>query len=344
LEDSFAQLERVRPAKWLGMFRVQFINEPGVDGGGLLREWFSLIIRDLFNPSFALFLKTLGGKSYQPNPSSGVNPQHLDYFEFAGRVFGLAIRNGCSLEAHLSRPFLKQLIGATVSLDDMRDIDEASYQSMNWILNNSVSKLPDEMRFTTDIRDLDVHKQIDLIENGNKTIVTDDNKEDFIRLIVEHRLRKETEHQAAAFCQGFHSLISIDDLQLFTADELDLVICGEGVIQVTDWAKHCEYQGSYQAGHPVIQMFFRVISKWGQDKLSKLLMFTTGSSKVPLGGFAAFKESGRPIIIGGGGGRDRLVTAHTCVNTLDLPAYETEEEMNAKLLCAIENCECFGFH
>ena len=90
-------------------------------------------------------------------------------------------------------------------------------------------------------------------------------------------------------------------------------------------------------------MFFNVISKWGHEDLAKLLLFITGSSQVPIGGFKMMKESRMPIIIAPGGEDPRLPQAHTCMNTLDLPKYKNEKVLEEKLLLSISECKSFEF-
>ena len=34
---------------------IHYVNEAGIDAGGLIREWFSLIFKDILNPDFGLF-------------------------------------------------------------------------------------------------------------------------------------------------------------------------------------------------------------------------------------------------------------------------------------------------
>jgi hypothetical protein len=343
LGDSFQQLHHLGSRTWLGVIHVSFANEPGIDGGGLLREWLSCLTMELFRPGHALFLPTLSKRSFQPNPCSAINPKHLAYFEFAGKVFAVAVVNSVHLSAHLSMPFLKRIIGKTLSLEDLADIDEMMFNGMKWILENSVADLPSELVFSASAAELGSGRQVELKENGASIAVTDANKQEYIELLVEHRLKREIEHQGNAFCQGFYELIPLDEIKAFDAAELDAVICGENIVDVSDWQKHCEFMGVFSANHPVIALFFEVLRSWSQENLSKLLAFTTGSPQVPLGGFAAFREAGRPIVINSGGGKDRLVTAHTCVNTLDLPLYESRSEMNEKLMYAIENCAGYGF-
>jgi hypothetical protein len=43
----------------------------------------------------------------QINANSGINPEHLQYFEFVGRVVGMALYHGKLLDAYFIRPFYK---------------------------------------------------------------------------------------------------------------------------------------------------------------------------------------------------------------------------------------------
>jgi E3 ubiquitin-protein ligase HUWE1 len=102
-EDSFHQL-RVRTAEELrGRLQVNFYGEEGVDAGGLSREWYVILAREIFNPNYALFTAAADGATFQPNPLSIINSNHLDYFKFVGRLIGKAICDGQLLDAHFTR-------------------------------------------------------------------------------------------------------------------------------------------------------------------------------------------------------------------------------------------------
>ena len=63
-----------------------FIGEEGQDAGGLLREWYLIMSREIFNPNYALFMISPGDRvTYTINPSSHCNSNHLSYFKFVGR-------------------------------------------------------------------------------------------------------------------------------------------------------------------------------------------------------------------------------------------------------------------
>ena len=77
-EDSFRELHRRSPDEMKSNLYISFEGEEGQDAGGLLREWYLIISRDIFNPNYALFTTTPGDKTtYMPNSSSHVNPDHL---------------------------------------------------------------------------------------------------------------------------------------------------------------------------------------------------------------------------------------------------------------------------
>jgi E3 ubiquitin-protein ligase HUWE1 len=88
-EDSFRELYRRSPEEWKNRFYIVFEDEEGQDAGGLLREWYMIISREIFNPMYALFTVSPGDRvTYMINPSSHCNPNHLCYFKFVGRVIG----------------------------------------------------------------------------------------------------------------------------------------------------------------------------------------------------------------------------------------------------------------
>lgn len=86
LEDSYNQL-RMRPTQDLkGRLTVHFQGEEGIDAGGLTREWYQLLSRVIFDKG-ALLFTTVGNEStFQPNPNSVYQTEHLSYFKFVGRV------------------------------------------------------------------------------------------------------------------------------------------------------------------------------------------------------------------------------------------------------------------
>ena len=334
LQDSFTALSMIDKATWQGEISVNFVGEPAVDMGGVRKEWMTLLVRALFNPEYAFFTA-----ERVPNPASGINPNHLKYFEFAGKIIAKAVHENINVDCHLPVFMYKEILGAKIGLSDFEG--DPTYQSLVWILNNDPEEL--DMRFVADREELGQHIEVPLIPNGDEVVVTNENKKEFVELFVRHRLVGQAEKQIESFVRGFNEIISRDKLKMFTPRELDLVICGIPSVDVRDMRQHCHYMYPLSAGHPVVQRFFAVIRHWGKEDLAKLLVFITGSSQVPVGGFRAFAQMGQPFTLAAGGDWNRLPAAHTCSNTLDLPAYRSEREMNEKLHFAISECNEFGF-
>ena len=120
------------------------------------------------------------------------------------------------------------------------------------------------------------------------------------------------------------------------------MICGVPEIDVEDFKLNCRFTGGLYKESKTVKMFFNVISKWDRESLAKLLMFITGSSQVPIGGFRSFSEMGMPITINcSGNDNSRLPVSHTCTNTLDLPNYTNEKELESKLSFSITECNTF---
>lgn len=341
LSHSYTRLHALSKDILLGRIKVSFIGEEGFDAGGPKREWYTLLVKDLFNPGYALFSPSANGRSYQPNPSSYVNPENLKFLNFAGKIIARALIDQINIDAHLTTSFCKHILQIPVSLRDLEDVDEELYNSLKWMLDNDVSDI--DLMFTADYDDVGLHKTVPLKHDGYNIPVTNENKEEYVALMVEHRLRNQISDQIEAFRSGFYSLIPVEQIQQFSPSELDLLICGIPEIDVEDFRLNCEFIRPYHAGHPVVKYFFESISQWEKKDLAQLLLFMTGSSQVPINGFKQFKDRGQPITIQPGGPRDRLPQAHTCVNTLDLPEYESREELNTRLNFAIQECNSFGF-
>ncbi|KAH0793163.1 E3 ubiquitin-protein ligase UPL1 [Histomonas meleagridis] len=341
LRDSFRALyNRNNKDKMLCNFKIFYSGENGIDAGGLRKDWFTSLVRELFNQNYALFISSSDGRSFQPNPNSSINEDHIDYLIFAGQMIARALIESICVDAHLSIPFLKQILVCDLSIGDLEDADPELYKSLSWMKDNPVDSL--EMDFTTDVDNFGQHTTVELIENGRNIKVTDENKKEFIKLKVEHKLKNQIKQQIDAFKEGFYSLIPHEEIRMFSPNELDLMICGIPKIDVEDLRVNCDFQPPYSINHPTIEMLFRVLHGWSNEQLASLLMFITGSSQVPIGGFKTLKESSHPIIITAVGDRSRLPQAHTCMNTLDLPMYKNEKELESKLLMAISECNTFG--
>lgn len=94
---------------------IVFEGEEGQDAGGLPREWYTIISREMFNPMYALFRTSPGDRvTYTIHPASHCNPNHLSYFKFVGRIVAKAVYDNRLLECYFTRSFYKHILGKSV--------------------------------------------------------------------------------------------------------------------------------------------------------------------------------------------------------------------------------------
>ena len=346
-EDSFRELHRRSPEEWKNRFYIVFEGEEGQDAGGLLREWYVIISKEIFNPMYALFKTSPGDKvTYMIYEQSQTNPNHLDYFKFVGRVIAKAIYDNKHLECYFTRSFYKHILAKSVKYTDMESEDYAFYKGLEFLITNKVEDLGYDLTFSTEIREFGVLEVRDLIPNGRNVQVTEENKMDYIRLVCQMKMTGAIRKQLSAFLEGFYNVIPRRLISIFNEQELELLVSGLPVIDVDDLKANTEYH-KYQSNSLQIIWFWRALRSFDQTDKAKFMQFVTGSSKVPLQGFAALEGMNgaqKFQIHRDDRSTDRLPSAHTCFNQLDLPAYETYDKLKTYLTKAIQECsEGFGF-
>ncbi|XP_061100584.1 E3 ubiquitin-protein ligase NEDD4-like isoform X2 [Conger conger] len=344
LEDSYRRILSVKRADFLkARLWIEFEGEKGLDYGGVAREWFFLISKEMFNPYYGLFeYSATDNYTLQINPNSGLcNEDHLSYFKFIGRVAGMAVYHGKLLDAFFIRPFYKMMLQKPITLQDMESVDSEYFNSLKWILENDPTDL--DLRFTIDEELFGQTHQHELKPGGPDIVVNDDNKKEYIHLVMQWRFVNRILKQMTSFKEGFYELIPQDLIKIFDENELELLMCGLGDVDVNDWRENTKYKNGYCANQPVIQWFWKTVLLMDAEKRIRLLQFVTGTSRVPMNGFAELYGSNGPQLftIEQWGTPDKLPRAHTCFNRLDLPPYESFEELREKLHIAIENAQGF---
>ncbi|KCV69621.1 hypothetical protein H696_04040 [Fonticula alba] len=342
LEDSFTAMQFLKPERVrLAPIQITFRGEPAVDAGGVTREWFNILTRQMFDPNYALFENVSGKKvTLQPNRLSHLaSANHLAYFRFVGRIIGRAIFDARVLDVHFTQSLYKHMLGRPISHQDMAAVDPSFHQSLVWILENSIDDVLD-LTFSHDTDDLGQTVAVDLVPGGSAIPVTDANKHDYVRLVAELRLSKAIESQIGAFLQGLHEIIPRHFLSIFSEQELESLIAGMPDIDVDDWRNNTLYT-NYSPASPQVQWFWRAVRSFSNEERAQLLQFVTGSSRIPLEGFSHLEGSNgrqRFSISKDFRSNNRLPAAHTCFNQLDLPEYDSYEQLRRNLLTAISEC------
>lgn len=323
---------------------VRFHGEEGM-GQGVVREWFDILSNEIINPDYALFTQSADGTTFQPNSNSSVNPDHLNYFRFAGQILGLALYHRQLVNIYFTRSFYKHILGIPVSYQDVSSIDPEYAKNLQWILDNDISDLGLELTFSVETDVFGAMEEVPLKPGGTTIQVTQDNKAEYVQLVTELRMTRAIQPQINAFLQGFHTFIPPSLIQLFDEYELELLLSGMPEIDVTDWLKNTEYTSGYDLQEPVIKWFWEAVQNFTQEERVLLLQFVTGSSRVPHGGFA--------FLMGGSGLQKftiaavpytlhLLPTSSTCINMLKLPEYPSLEVLRDRLLVAL-HCGSYGY-
>lgn len=185
-----------------GKLSIRFHGEEGVDAGGVTREWFQVLSRQMFNPDYALFIPVASDRTtFHPNKLSKVNEEHLMFFKFIGRIIGKALYEGRALDCHFSRAVYKRILGKTVSIKDMETLDLDYYKSLLWMLENDITEIITET-FSIETDDFGVTEVVDLVGNGRNIPVTEENKQEYVQLVVEYRLTGSVQAQLEQFLIG----------------------------------------------------------------------------------------------------------------------------------------------
>uniref|UniRef100_A0A674AF26 E3 ubiquitin-protein ligase HACE1 n=1 Tax=Salmo trutta TaxID=8032 RepID=A0A674AF26_SALTR len=323
---------------------VRFHGEEGM-GQGVVREWFDVLSNEIINADYGLFTQSADGTTFQPNSNSSVNPDHLNYFRFAGQILGLALYHRQLVNIYFTRSFYKHILGIPVNYQDVSSIDPEYAKNLQWILDNDISDLGLELTFSVETDVFGAMEEVPLKPGGTSIIVTQDNKAEYVQLVTELRMTRAIQPQINAFLHGFHTFIPPSLIQLFDEYELELLLSGMPEIDVQDWHRNTEYTSGYDLEEPVIQWFWKVVESLTQEERVLLLQFVTGSSRVPHGGFA--------FLMGGSGLQkftiasvpytsNLLPTSSTCINMMKLPEYPSQEVLRDRLLVAL-HCGSYGY-
>eukprot|EP01022_Parablepharisma_sp_SALTPOND_P015755 TRINITY_DN2254_c0_g1_i2.p1 TRINITY_DN2254_c0_g1~~TRINITY_DN2254_c0_g1_i2.p1 ORF type:complete len:3562 (+),score=437.62 TRINITY_DN2254_c0_g1_i2:2957-13642(+) len=309
--DSYNQMSNIPVDEIKGRLRVNFKDEQAADAGGVTREWYTTLSRAMFNPIIGLFKKSAHGNTYQPDPKSVIEPNHLNYFKFIGRIIGKALLDGQYLECYFTRALYKTLVGQPLTIQDMQDYDPELYKSLLWIRDNDVTDL--DCNFTYTIDYFGRLETKDLIEDGKNVKVTNENKQLFIVKMCKAMLQDVIRPQIEALQKGLYEIIPKSLVSIFDSREIELLISGLPDVDILDLKKNTDYHG-YNENSKVVQWLWELLETFSTKERAEFLQFVTGTSKVPLDGFKNLPGASgiqKFQIHKVYGDAERLPTAHT---------------------------------
>lgn len=338
--------------------KVTFENEIGIDAGGLMREWYSLVLKDLILPEVGVFELAPGChneytlKAYH----NGMPPGHVEKLLFAGKFIARAIADHQPLGVSFTHSVYRSILGEAVGLRDLKSDDRELFDSLQQMRSFDEAQMSG-LWLTFGITIFDDYTQkpvtVDLIPDGSNKDVTTTNREEYIDAVVQYRLKTRVSDQVEPFVRGFHSILTIEFMQSqqWSLEELHNAITGSLLVDVEDLISNLWYNGEpaptdgsvnpagYVRTHTQIQWLHDELRQYSQDQLRLFLKFVTGTDQVPAGGFKDLRNSlnnkAAISIHRRDYEKDRLPTSWTCYFSLYLPEYPDQAELAAKLSYAI---------
>ncbi|WMV53025.1 hypothetical protein MTR67_046410 [Solanum verrucosum] len=230
-----------------------------------------------------------------------VNPLHLEYFRFSGRMIALALAYDVQIGVVFDRVFFLQLAGNGVLLEDIRDTDPFLYRSCKEILQMD-AKIVDQdvlaLTFVCEVESLGVRREIELCRNGKDIVVDSKNRETYVHLLIQH-------HYVTSIAEQVASDISVED-----------------------WKAHTDYN-DYEESDLQISWFWKIVETMSVEQRKMLLFFWTSIKSLPFEGFGGLDS--RMSIHKTLEPDDYLPSSHTCFYQLCFPIYQSMTEMEDRL-------------
>lgn len=302
------------------------------------REFLQVLGREIFHPNSGYFRQVAPDVFYTTIEPHADNQSDLKIFRLAGKLIALSLIWKINIESNLAPFIFKLILGHKITMNDLKVVDPTFCKSMDYIAKNRISS---DMGLTFSVTEEYGGAPVthDLVPEGRNKAVKNSNKSRYLRRLFAWKTDLLIQKQISAIQMGLFRLIPKELLLPFSEVELELLVGGVSEIDVDEWQAHTKYQG-YAATDETIQYFWKVVRNFDHANLVKLLLFVTGSARLPIGGFKGLRglhgvtlftiQKQYPIK------RDALPVAQTCFNTLILPPYDSEEVLKGKLTLALE--------
>lgn len=362
--NAFETIGNLAVDRWRQPFFITFKDEAGLDAGGVSREFFRLLMDELFDVKYGLF-KYGTGYTYQLADDAeslvafdGDAEARDARYTFVGRLLGKALLEGHMISAHPTIPLLKHIACEPVGLADLQLLDYLYWRNLNELATMDSDLLASlELTFSVVTETFGQHVEQELIPGGKDVAVTSSNVKQLLELRLKQRVCDVHKNGLAAFLRGIYDVsifcllseagryierrtqvVPAEMLMLLSARELELVLCGVPEIRVDEWRASCQYGGEFKSekeAHRVVAYFWEILETWENEKKAQLLQWCTGTAALPVQGFEYLQ--GRDGVI-----RKFALTsvsldqaiyprAHTCFNRIDLPLYKTKRDLEEAL-------------
>ena len=342
IKESLMQINDINIFK---EWKINFIGETNYDAGGIMREWFTTIFKALEDKNLKLFIESETDTfSYIINPLLKRNSNNYKYFSLIGKLMAKALIDNITVNICFNKLIYKMILQEEIKFEELVFINKPLYNSIENMQNFEMADLG--IYYNIELKDFDnnIHS-FDIKTNGINIQV--ENIQDYIKSRIDF-MTTLYEPFIKRIRDSLFNIIPKEVIQSFTSDQLELIINGRPFIDLEEWKIFTEYREPYNINHEVIIWFWNILSQLTQVQLSNLLMFATGSSRVPLGGFEQL-ESNRGNIsrftiesIPYVPNHKNYIKAHTCFNRLDIPYFKNKKELKDAILYICNN-KILGF-
>ncbi|KAM4709462.1 putative E3 ubiquitin-protein ligase HERC3 isoform 2-T2 [Discoglossus pictus] len=317
--------------------KVIFDGEEAVDDGGVTKEFFLLLLKELLNPIYGMF--TIYQDSNLLWFSDICFVEH-NWFHLIGIMCGLAIYNFTVVDLHFPLALYKKLLKVPPSLEDLKELSPTEGRSLQQLLDYPGEDVEDTfcLNFTICRESYGLTELKPLVPGGDQITVTKENREEFVDAYVNYVFNESVQEWYEAFSSGFLKVCGGKVLELFQPSELRAMVVGSSNYNWQELEESAVYKGEYTASHPTVKMFWEIFHEFPLEKKKQFLLFLTGSDRIPIYGMSSLHI----IIQSISSSEGHLPVAHTCYNLLDLPKYSSKETLRNRLTRAIDHYEGFS--
>uniref|UniRef100_A0A8C1C6B5 HECT and RLD domain containing E3 ubiquitin protein ligase 3 n=1 Tax=Cyprinus carpio carpio TaxID=630221 RepID=A0A8C1C6B5_CYPCA len=310
--------------------KVIFDGEEAVDAGGVTKEFFLLLLKELMDPIYGMF--TQYSESNLLWFSDKCFVEH-NWFHLIGIICGLAIYNSTVVDLHFPLVLYKKLLKVLPTLDDLKELSPTEGRSLQQLLEYEGDV---EETFCLNFA-VSCH-----VKSGafhfNVSFLCLSLRKEFVQAYLQYVFSDAVQEQYSAFSSGFLKVCGGEILSLFQPSELMAMVVGNNNYNWEEMEKNASYKGEFSASHPTVKMFWEVFHEFPLEKKKQFLLFLTGSDRIPIHGMASL----RIVIQSTAAEEHYLPVAHTCYNMLDIPCYQTKETLRHRLTQAVEQYEGFS--
>uniref|UniRef100_A0A674NBB3 HECT and RLD domain containing E3 ubiquitin protein ligase 3 n=1 Tax=Takifugu rubripes TaxID=31033 RepID=A0A674NBB3_TAKRU len=315
---SYSDVDLKKPLK------VIFDGEEAVDAGGVTKEFFLLLLKELMDPVYGMFTFHTESNLLWFSDKCFVEQK---WFHLIGIICGLAIYNSTVVDLHFPLALYKKLLDVSPTLEDLKELSPTEARSL-FKCKINCNKL----------HNYGITEVKELVPGGESIGVDKNNRKEFVEAYLRYIFRDSASEQYTAFSTGFLKVCGGEILSLFQPCELMAMVVGNSNYNWEVMEKNTVYKGEFTATHPTVRLFWEVFHEFSLEKKKQFLLFLTGSDRIPIHGM----ESLRIIIQSTTAEEHYLPVAHTCYNLLDMPRYQTKEILRCRLTQAVEQYEGFS--